>query len=169
MAAKEVENIYERAAAGKKVSLSECSFLKDNLEPNRTFPVHCSVMLHAASKRGLLARRESRVQQIWKRGEHGMNRLTPNEKVAGGAMDNVNNPAEAESFHDIYMASKTPEQQQKIRQLLVRAASKGAVPRVDYDQWTGDKENQTQVVQEVRKELVRRASRREELRTKSKA
>lgn len=162
---KAVEEIFQRASTGSRVSLQECDFLKSHLDPERKFPMHCSMMLQAAAKRGLLTRRDSRVQQTWKRGEHGVNRLSAGE--VPDSMDSVLNPALAESANDIYMSSKTPEQQEKIRRLHVRAASQGARPRVDYQHWTADPENQHQVVKEVRKELVRRASRRDELKSKA--
>lgn len=113
-------------------------------------------MLQAAAKRGLLTRRESRIQKTWQRGEHGVNRLNPNEVAE--PVDNVS--INADPVNDIYLHSKTPEQQEKIRRLHVRAASRGAKPRVNYDQWTGGADVQGEIRQEFRKELVRRESRR---------
>lgn len=156
-----LEKIYERASAGEHVTVEECGLLQEKLDPLRQLPVQCSQVLRKSSK-GQLVSRDSRVQRTWKRGEHGLNRLSSAEFTDASSRDSVSRPDSAQSFTDIYMASKTPEEQQKIRRLHVRTASKGVRPRVNYEEWTGDPENQHEVVTEVRKELVRRASRRKE-------
>lgn len=162
-----VNEIYARAVKANKpesdvnVTVQECAYLQSKLNvQEKPMPQFCSNLLKAAEKRGILPRRNSRVAQTWKMGEHGVNRLRATEGVVGGTFDSVN-PAKAQGTQDIYLASKSPAEQRKIKQLLIRTASKGARPRVDFDQWTGDPANQSAVHQEVRKELVRRQSRRE--------
>lgn len=159
----DVEELYKRANDGGKknpLSVADCAFLKQHEDPAKPFPPYCDGLLRAATKRGLLARRNSRVAETWKIGEHGINRLSTTEPVAGGAAD-VANPA-APSVNDYYMSTQSPEAQEKIRRLQVRAASRGARPRVDYKAWTSKPENQAEVHQEVHTELVRRESRRKQ-------
>mmetsp|Transcript_20679 Transcript_20679/g.30586 ORF Transcript_20679/g.30586 Transcript_20679/m.30586 type:complete len:198 (+) Transcript_20679:65-658(+) len=161
-----VDSIFKRAQAGSagKVSVEECAYLRTKIDGEKGLPAYCTQLLHAANKRGILPRRNSAVGKTWKVGEHGVNRLRITDPVGGGALDLVN-PAECESTDEIYMRSKTPEQREKIRRLQVRTASRGAKPRVDFNEWSGKKENQTAVHREVSRELVRRASRKESSRS----
>ncbi|CAK9031810.1 Uncharacterized protein SCF082_LOCUS19791 [Durusdinium trenchii] len=161
---KDVNEVMERAkrGVGGGVTMQDCLFLKRNMEPQLEYPPYCSYLLNSAKKTGLLSRRNSRVARAWDISDgHGDRHMRITEPVEGGALDNVN-PAEAESFDDIFMKSRTPAQQEKIHKLHIRTASRGAKPRVNYEEFVSKTENQKAVVRETTKELTRRASRRSE-------
>mmetsp|Transcript_42272 Transcript_42272/g.67682 ORF Transcript_42272/g.67682 Transcript_42272/m.67682 type:complete len:172 (-) Transcript_42272:4042-4557(-) len=165
----DVDEIMRRARSGRNgnVTVSEGLFLKRNMDPAQDFPSLCSKLIENAGTSGLLARRNSRVARTWDISDgHGERKLKATESVGGGVLDIPANPADAPSASDIYFKSRTPEQQEKIRKLHVRTASRGARPRVDFDKFVSKPENQQAVVQETSKELTRRASRRTELRGK---
>mmetsp|Transcript_21706 Transcript_21706/g.42648 ORF Transcript_21706/g.42648 Transcript_21706/m.42648 type:complete len:179 (-) Transcript_21706:647-1183(-) len=158
-----VDDIYRRATRGAaaQVSVPECLYLKQNLEGSRPFPAYCEQMLNRADRSGLLARRNSRVARAWDISDgHGSRKMGVTEipKV----LDTVSSTG-AQSATDIYMHSRTPEQQEKIRRLHVRTASKGAKPRI-HENFYGAPEVQKDVRQETKKELIRRQSRRQERR-----
>ena len=158
------EELYQRAIK-ERASFGECAALQRALAGQKELPMFCSQLLQAAQQGGLLARRNSSVGRVWKMGEHGVNRLGRTEQVAGGAVDSVENPAEEASIMDMYMETLSPSAKEKVRRMHVRAASQGATPRVggSFEDWAGCEENQVAVHHEVRKELVRRASRRDEM------
>jgi hypothetical protein len=161
----EMEDVFARAVRGREVSVAECAALQGALAGARELPPVCEKLLQAAGASGLLARRNSSVGRVWKMGEHGKNRIGRTEVVAGGATDSVANPAEEASVADMYLANLDPGAQDKVRRMQARAASQGAKPRVpgSFEVWTGREENQVAVQYEVRKELVRQASRRGEM------
>jgi hypothetical protein len=163
-AGERMEELYQRASK-ERVSYGECAALKRALAGQRELPLYCSQMLQAAQATGLLARRNSSVGRVWKMGEHGSNRLGATEVVAGGSTDSVENPADEASIADMYMEKLSPSAKEKARRMHVRAASQGARPRVGgtFEDWTGREENQVAVHNEVHKELVRRVSRREDM------
>ena len=167
----DVDALLKKARAGKAggATVHDCVALRQNFEPQHgSFPDYCTKLLNSATKTGILHRRDSRVARAWDISDgHGVNRLRPTERVQGGSVD-VANPANSTSTADIYASSKDPEAQEKIRRLHVRAASRGARPRVEYDAFTGNPDNQRAMNSETRKELVRRASRRDELRNAGK-
>ena len=171
MSSVDVDALLKKARAGKAggATVNDCIALRQNFQPQHgDFPDYCTRLLNGAAKTGILPRRDSRVARAWDISDgHGVNRLRPTEPVQGGSLDVVN-PASADSAADIYAASKGPEAQEKIRRLHVRAASRGARPRVEYNAFTGSAENQKAMNSETRKELVRRASRRDELRNAGK-
>ncbi|GBG29910.1 Hypothetical Protein FCC1311_061302 [Hondaea fermentalgiana] len=153
---KDVEEIYRRASAGRQaaVSVPECLFLKQNLAQDRAFPTVCEEMLTRANRTGLLARRNSRVAKAWDISDgHGVRKMGVTEipKV----LDTVSKSGASQSANDIYLNSRSPEQQEKIRRLHVRTASRGAKPRT-HDSFYGAPEVQKDVRSEVKKELVRR-------------
>jgi hypothetical protein len=160
----DVNELYQRAVK-QRVNYGECAALQRALGGQKELPMFCSQLLQAAQQGGLLARRNSSVGRVWKMGEHGVNRLGRTEPVAGGAVDSVDNPADEASIMDMYMETLSPSAKEKVRRMHVRAASQGATPRVggSFEEWAGSEENQTAVHHEVRKELVRRASRRDEM------
>lgn len=155
-----------RQGAGSGISLGDCIQLKQDLDPAVTFPIYCNQLIHRAKTSGVLARRASKVARAWDMADgHGKTKLSSTETP--GAMDNVANPATAESASDIFLHHQSKAGRDKIHRLNVRTASKGGVPRVPFGQWTASQENQKAVVIETKKELVRRKSRREEMKAKT--
>jgi len=158
----DVEGLLRKARAGKagRISVEECMLLKSELDPSRTMPIYCNELIQDAAKK--LVRRDSRVKEAWSVSEgHGVRKV--NGRSKDPAVDTVKNPGSAEHTSEIYHRNFSPEQQERIRRLHHKTASRGGKPRVPQS-FYGDAENQAAVRSEVKKDLVRRESRREEMR-----
>jgi hypothetical protein len=104
-----------------------------------------------------LARRSSSVGRAWDMADGHGKRTIYEETVPGG----VYSSRDKQSTVDLYMQSKDPATQEKIRKLVTRTASRGAVVRIPV---TDEADVKVEKARETKRRLTRRKTYREDQR-----
>lgn len=161
----DLKTLLKRAEAGESGGLGvpDCYALRDALSRSsptpQALPSYCERLLsHAKAGNVGLARRHSSVGRAWDMADGHGKRTIYEEKVPGG----VYSSNDEKSTVDMYMESKDPAAREKIRALVTRTASRGAVVRIPVQ----TEEVKVEKAKETKRRLTRRATFRADQRAK---